>query len=72
MPETSSHPLDRKEEIQTTPKGTDFTIEKDPNGLFHIKMLKAGGKVPAVCEEKFTSFSKAKISLAGYIASKAQ
>lgn len=54
----------------TTPKGTDFVITQDVSGLYIIKMIKAGGKVPTVCEEKYTALSFAKQALEGYIASK--
>lgn len=64
------HPLDKEEEVMETPKGTEFKIGQEPSGLFLIKMHKAGGKVPAVCEEKYTSHSLAKKALEGYIASK--
>ena len=70
MPETGEHPFDRKEEVQTTPKGTDFAIKQDNSGLYIIKMIKSGGKVPIVCEEKFTSFVRARLALSSYIASK--
>lgn len=64
------HPLDKKPEIMTTPKGTDFVITQDVSGLYIIKMIKAGGKIPAICEEKYTALSFARQALEGYIQSK--
>lgn len=54
----------------TTPKGTDFVITQENNGLYFIKMIKPGGKTPSICEEKYTAHSLAKQALEGYIASK--
>lgn len=64
------HPLDKEPEVRTTPKGTDFVIKAEPNGLYFIKMIKAGGKVPAICEEKFTTLALAKTALEAYISDK--
>jgi hypothetical protein len=68
--DTKEHPLDKKQEVMTTPKGTDFVITQDNSGLYIIKMIKPGGKVPSICEEKYTGHSLAKQALAGYIISK--
>jgi hypothetical protein len=72
MPETSNkiHPLDKEPDVMVTPKGTEFKIGQDPNGLFKIEMFKAGGKLPAICEERYTSNVLAKKALSGYIVSK--
>lgn len=64
------HPLDKQPEVMSTPKGTDFIISQEASGLYYIKMFKAGGKVPPICEEKYTSHSLAKQALEGYIVGK--
>jgi hypothetical protein len=69
-PLVNKHPLDKKPEVMTTPKGTDFIIDQDNSGLYVIRMFKAGGKVPSICEEKYTSSRFARQALEGYIASK--
>ena len=49
-------------------KGAEFTIEFDPGGhaLYKITMLK-GGKPPAICEARWTSFRAAERALIDYL-----
>ena len=68
--EIGKHPLDKEVIIMETPKGTEFYIAPENNGLYVIKMKKAGGKVPAVCDESFTNLKLAQRALEGYISTK--
>lgn len=47
-------------------RGTKFTIEKLPNGLFQI-VMKAGGAVPDFCKGRYTSFRFAENDLVRYL-----
>lgn len=47
-------------------KGTPFSIRVRDSGLFYIKM-NAGGKIPPMCEEHFTTPRLAEVALSTYL-----